>query len=64
MAERVAAMKESGVTTLNVAPMAPTHAERIALIEQIKDLAGLTAAAAPLRRPRQIRRIRRAPFGA
>jgi F420-dependent oxidoreductase-like protein len=40
VAERVAAMKESGVTTLNVAPMAGTHAERIALIEQIKDLAG------------------------
>ena len=40
VAERVAAMRESGVTTLNVAPMAATHAERIALIEQIKDLAG------------------------
>jgi hypothetical protein len=40
VAERVAAMKESGVTTLNVAPMAGTHAERVALIEQIKDLAG------------------------
>jgi len=39
VAERVAAMKESGVTTLNVAPMAATHGERIALIEQIKDLA-------------------------
>ncbi len=39
VAERVAAMKESGVTTLNVAPMGSTHAERIALIEQIKDLA-------------------------
>jgi F420-dependent oxidoreductase-like protein len=37
--ERVAAMRESGVTTLNVAPMAPTHAERVALIEQIRDLA-------------------------
>ena len=40
VAERVAAMKESGVTTLNVAPMAGTHAERIALVEQIKELAG------------------------
>jgi F420-dependent oxidoreductase-like protein len=40
VAERVAAMRESGVTTLNVAPMASSHAERIALIEQIKDLAG------------------------
>jgi F420-dependent oxidoreductase-like protein len=39
VAERVAAMKESGVTTLNVAPMASTHAERIALIEQIRELA-------------------------
>ncbi len=39
VAERVAAMRESGVTTLNVAPLASTHAERLALIEQIKDLA-------------------------
>jgi F420-dependent oxidoreductase-like protein len=39
VAERVAAMKESGVTTLNVAPMGSTHAERIALIEQIRELA-------------------------
>ncbi len=39
VAERVAAMRESGVTTLNVAPMGATHAERIALIEQIRDLA-------------------------
>jgi F420-dependent oxidoreductase-like protein len=39
VAERVAAMRESGVTTLNVAPMASTHAERVALIEQIKELA-------------------------
>jgi F420-dependent oxidoreductase-like protein len=40
VAERVAAMRETGVTTLNVAPMASTHAERVALIEQIKELAG------------------------
>jgi hypothetical protein len=40
VAERVAAMKESGVTTLTVTPMAGTHADRIALIEQIKELAG------------------------
>ncbi len=40
VAERVAAMRESGVTTLNVAPMGSTHSERIALIEQIRDLAG------------------------
>jgi hypothetical protein len=32
-------MKESGVTTLNVAPMGATHAERVALVEQIRDLA-------------------------
>ena len=40
VAERVAAMRESGVTTLNVAPMAATHAERVGLVEQIKELAG------------------------
>ncbi|HEY1617738.1 MAG TPA: LLM class F420-dependent oxidoreductase [Streptosporangiaceae bacterium] len=40
VAERVAAMRESGVTTLNVAPLAETHADRVALIEQIRDLAG------------------------
>ncbi len=40
VAERIAAMKQAGVTTLNVGPMAATHAERVALIEQIKDLAG------------------------
>jgi F420-dependent oxidoreductase-like protein len=40
VAERVAAMKESGVTTLNVGPLGRTHAERVALIEEIKDLAG------------------------
>ncbi len=40
VAERVAAMKESGVTTLNVGPMGRTHAERVALIEEIKELAG------------------------
>jgi F420-dependent oxidoreductase-like protein len=38
--ERVAAMRASGVTTLNVAPMGSTHAERVALVEQIRDLAG------------------------
>jgi hypothetical protein len=32
-------MRESGVTTLNVAPLAGTHAERVALIEQIRELA-------------------------
>ncbi len=39
VAERVAAMRESGVTTLNVAPMGRSHAERVALIEEIKELA-------------------------
>jgi F420-dependent oxidoreductase-like protein len=39
VAERVAALRQSGVTTLNVTPLANTHAERVALIEQIRDLA-------------------------
>jgi F420-dependent oxidoreductase-like protein len=39
VAERVAAFRESGVTTLSVSPMAPTHAERVRLIEQVKELA-------------------------
>ncbi|GAA3803015.1 LLM class F420-dependent oxidoreductase [Sphaerisporangium flaviroseum] len=37
--DRIAAMKESGVTTINVAPIAGTHQERLKLIEKIKDLA-------------------------
>ena len=39
VAERVAAMRESGVTTLNVTPLAGTHAGRVALIEKIRELA-------------------------
>jgi F420-dependent oxidoreductase-like protein len=39
VAERVAALKEAGVTTLNVAPMGSTHAERLALVEQICEIA-------------------------
>jgi alkanesulfonate monooxygenase SsuD/methylene tetrahydromethanopterin reductase-like flavin-dependent oxidoreductase (luciferase family) len=39
VAERVAAFRESGVTSLNVAPIAQTHAERVRLIEQIRDIA-------------------------
>jgi F420-dependent oxidoreductase-like protein len=39
VAERVAAMRESGVTTLNVEPIAETHAERVRLIEQVRELA-------------------------
>jgi F420-dependent oxidoreductase-like protein len=38
--ERIAAMKESGVSTLNVAPIAPAHEDRVALIERVRDLAG------------------------
>ena len=36
--ERLAAYAEAGVTTLNVTPMARTHAERVALVEQLRDL--------------------------
>jgi F420-dependent oxidoreductase-like protein len=38
--DRIAALRESGVTTLNVSPLAHTHPERVALIEKIRDLAG------------------------
>ncbi|MEU6778961.1 LLM class F420-dependent oxidoreductase [Nonomuraea angiospora] len=38
--DRVQAMKESGVTTLNVAPLGRTHEERVRLIETIKDIVG------------------------
>ena len=37
--ERLAAFKESGVTTLNVTPIAGDHKARVALIEKIKELA-------------------------
>ncbi|HEY2549758.1 MAG TPA: LLM class F420-dependent oxidoreductase [Streptosporangiaceae bacterium] len=40
VADRVAALRESGVTTLSVAPIGRTHAERVALIEQVRELAG------------------------
>ncbi|MET8865920.1 LLM class F420-dependent oxidoreductase [Nonomuraea sp. NPDC004580] len=36
--DRVRALKESGVTTLNVAPIAKTHEDRVRLIEQIKEI--------------------------
>jgi F420-dependent oxidoreductase-like protein len=39
VAERIAALKESGVSTLNVAPLAATHEERVRLIERVRDLA-------------------------
>jgi F420-dependent oxidoreductase-like protein len=38
--DRVAAFAESGVTTLNVTPIAPDAAGRVKLIEQIKSIAG------------------------
>jgi len=38
--ERLAALREAGVTTLNVTPIAPDHRGRVALIERIRDLAG------------------------
>ncbi|SEG78698.1 probable F420-dependent oxidoreductase, Rv3520c family [Thermomonospora echinospora] len=37
--ERLAALAESGVTTLSVTPVAGTHADRVRLIERICDLA-------------------------
>src|SRR5690606_16389955 len=36
--ERIALMREVGVTTLCVTPMAATHEERVRLIERIKEL--------------------------
>jgi F420-dependent oxidoreductase-like protein len=39
VAERIEALRESGVTTLNVTPLAPTHAARVADIELIRTLA-------------------------
>jgi F420-dependent oxidoreductase-like protein len=38
--ERLAALRDSGVTTLNVTPLGADHRERVALIERIRDLAG------------------------
>jgi F420-dependent oxidoreductase-like protein len=37
--ERLAAMKESGVTTLNVSPIAGDHKSRLALVEKVRELA-------------------------
>ncbi|WP_440097814.1 LLM class F420-dependent oxidoreductase [Streptosporangium sp. H16] len=37
--ERLRAMRESGVTTVNVAPLAGTHEERVRLIEKVRELA-------------------------
>ena len=36
--ERLATFAEAGVTTLNVTPMASTHAERVALVERLRDM--------------------------
>ncbi|TDP96628.1 LLM class F420-dependent oxidoreductase [Labedaea rhizosphaerae] len=40
VAERLAALKEAGVTTVNVTPLAPTHPERLALMTKLRELAG------------------------
>ncbi len=37
--ERLAVLKASGATTLNITPLADTHAERVALIERVRALA-------------------------
>ena len=38
--DRVAALREAGVTTLNVTPLAQSHTDRVSQIERIRDLAG------------------------
>ena len=40
VAERLAALRAAGVTTLNVTPLAATHAARLADIERVRALAG------------------------
>ena len=40
VAERLEAFRETGVTTLNVTPLAPSHAARLADIERVRALAG------------------------
>jgi F420-dependent oxidoreductase-like protein len=40
VAERLAAFRQAGVTTLNVTPLAATHAARVADIERVRALAG------------------------
>jgi F420-dependent oxidoreductase-like protein len=40
VAERMAALRETGVTTLNVTPLAATHEARLADIEQVRAFAG------------------------
>jgi F420-dependent oxidoreductase-like protein len=38
VADRIAVLRESGVTTLNVQPLGATHLDRVRLIEQARDL--------------------------
>jgi F420-dependent oxidoreductase-like protein len=38
VAERLAAYRDAGVTTLNVTPLAPTHQARVRLLEQVRAL--------------------------
>jgi F420-dependent oxidoreductase-like protein len=40
VAERLAAYREAGVTTLNVMPLAPTLPERVALVAKVRSLLG------------------------
>ncbi len=40
VAERLAAFRQAGVSTLNVTPLAASHAARVADIERVRDLAG------------------------
>jgi F420-dependent oxidoreductase-like protein len=40
VAERLAAFREAGVTTLNLTPLAPTHEDRLADIEHVRNLIG------------------------
>ena len=40
VAERLEAFRAAGVTTLNVTPLAATHAARLADIERVRALAG------------------------
>ena len=39
VAERIAAYREAGVTTLNVTPLAPDHEAKVRLIEQVRAMA-------------------------
>jgi F420-dependent oxidoreductase-like protein len=40
VAERLAALKEAGVTSVNATLMAPTHADRLGLLTKLRELAG------------------------